>query len=147
MRNFFSPRSSLSSTFCFSSCRLPTMSWPSTSTTTISPSFLIEKLMSYSPGSSSAGLVPCHRRARGLVGRCRLQRGDGSHIDNVVNYRAAREIVARPSQPLHDRPDGGRPSHALHQLVRDVPGIQRRKHEHVRPSGHGAVRSFPGSHV
>src|SRR5439155_10974270 len=131
MRNFFSPRSSSSRTFCFSSCRLPTMSWPSTSTTTTSPSFLIEKLMSYSPGGLG-------------LGHCRLRRGlecrNGRHIDYVIHRRAAREIATRPPKPLNDRAHGASTRQSLHQLVGDISGIERGEHENVSSAGDGAVR-------
>ena len=35
----------------------------------------------------------------------RLQSGDGSHVEDVIGRRSAREIVARPPHPLEDRAD------------------------------------------
>ncbi len=55
-------------------------------------------------------------------------------LNYVIHNGAAREIAARPPQSLHDRPDGARTSQPLHQLVRDVPGVERREHQHVRAS-------------
>src|SRR5918912_3334418 len=123
MRNLRSPRSSSSSTFCFSSCRFPTINCPSTSTTTTSPCFLIEKLISLSP----AGL-PAFSRARSR----RLEGGDRGHIDYVIGGRAAREIAARPRQPLDDGADGARVGQTLHELVPDVACVEGGEHEDVR---------------
>jgi hypothetical protein len=54
-----------------------------------------------------------------------LERGNGSHIDYVVYDGAAREIIAGPPQSLNDGTHGARASQPLHQLVRNVPSIER----------------------
>ena len=77
-----------------------------------------------------------------VASMARLQRGNGGHVDNVVRRRSARKIAARPSEPLNDRSDRRRARDSLHQLVRDVPGVERREHENVRAAGHGTPRSL-----
>ena len=58
---------------------------------------------------------------------------------------AARQIAARLPQALNDRADGARTGQPLYQLVRDVPRVERRKHEHIRATRHGTLRRLPGS--
>src|SRR5687767_964370 len=137
IRNLRSPFSNSSSTFCFNSWRLPTMSCPSTSTTTISPCFLIEKLMCGSPERSRLNQPSCRRG---------LQCGDGGDIDNVIGGGAAREIGAGSRQPLENRADGARASEPFDELVADIAGVQRRKDEDVRASSDGAARSLTQTH-
>src|SRR5205814_3337390 len=43
----------------------------------------------------------------------------------------AREISGRPTQSLQDGTDRARSRETLHQLVRDVSSVERRKHEHI----------------
>src|SRR5260221_8146367 len=137
MRNFRSPRSSSSRTFCLSSCRFPTMSCPSTSTTTISPCFLIEKLMCQSPEST--------RSVEGRRCRC-LKRGDGRHVENVLCTRSAREIVAWTAHPLEDGSDRARGRKSLHQLVGDVARVQGRQDQDRRLARHLAAGRLAGRH-
>src|SRR5687767_3311870 len=137
IRNFRSPFSSSSSTFCFSSCRLPTMSCPSTSTTTTSACFLIEKLMCGSPERSRPNQPSCRRG---------LQCGNGGDIDNVIGGRAAREIGAGSRQSLQDRTDGARTCEPFDELVADVAGVQRRKDEDVCAASDGAAGSLAHTH-
>src|SRR5690606_1764218 len=120
-RNFRAPPSSSSSTFCFSSCRLPTISWPSTSMTVTSPCFFTSKLMpppfngrrnSRPPtrliGHWSGGNVGA---APGLAGRgtdrsSGLQRGHAGGVHDVGRTGAPRQIAARQRQTLEQRSDG-----------------------------------------
>jgi hypothetical protein len=54
-----------------------------------------------------------------------LKRSDGRDVDYVIGDGTAREIAARPRQPLNDGSYRTRMREPLHQLVRDVAGIQR----------------------
>src|SRR5687767_14268316 len=113
------------------------MSCPSTSTTTTSPCFLIEKLMCGSPEGSRLNRPSCRRG---------LQRGNGGDIDNVIRGRAAREIGAGSRQPLENGADGTRASEPFDELVADIAGVQRRKDEDVRAPSDGAARSLAHTH-
>src|SRR5688572_16617139 len=117
------------------------MSCPSTSTVTMSDCFLIAKLMI--EVSRSQRVVP----ASSLLRRAgRLERGDCGHVDKVTPGGAAREIAARTRQSLHNRADGDGAANPFHQLMRDVPGIERREDEHVRPTGNLTVWRLASAH-
>src|SRR5688500_4833102 len=70
------------------------------------------------------------RPRSGLEGR---DRGD---VDNVIRDGAAGEIATRSREPLEDRPYRGRPGQPLHELVADVPGVERGEDEDVGRTRH-----------
>src|SRR5215207_6496070 len=131
MRNFFSPFSSSSRTFCLSSWRFPTINCPSTSTTTTSPCLLIAKLMRVSE-------LVLNRPGR------RLKRRNRRDVNNVLRLRAAREIGSWPGETLEYRTDRARASQSLDELISDVAGVEIWKHEHVSIASDRASRGFPG---
>src|SRR2546427_8761640 len=110
MTNFRPPASSASSTFCFRSCRFPTISCPSTPTTT-------------PPPLSFVRLKPIPPPSLGSRSPARLHHGDGRRVHNIVSGRAARQVGDRPRQALQNRPDRLPAAQPLHQFVPDVPAV------------------------
>src|SRR5437867_8103209 len=98
------PPSSASSTFCFSSCRLPTMSCPSTPTT-ITP----------------RGSLFSEKPMRSLL---RLQSGHRRRVHNIVHARPARQVGDRFGEPLQDRADRRPLAQPLYQFVSDVAAVK-----------------------
>src|SRR5206468_3557074 len=116
--NLREPSSSASRTFCFSSWRLPTMSWPSTPTIT-------------------TPLLSFFRVNRIPLPLPRLENGDRRSVHNIIGRRAARQVRDRFGQALQDRAERRPPAEALHQLVADVPGVEIGEDQHVRPAADG----------
>mmetsp|Transcript_75607 Transcript_75607/g.214191 ORF Transcript_75607/g.214191 Transcript_75607/m.214191 type:complete len:381 (+) Transcript_75607:87-1229(+) len=70
-----------------------------------------------------------------------LQRRDHHGALDVLGAAAAREVVARPAEPLQDGAHRLGACQALGQLVADVARLQAGEHEHVGAAGHrGAWR-------
>src|SRR5256884_9596557 len=107
MTNCFAPPSRASITFCFSSWRLPTISCPSTPTTT-TPRLSFVRLKVMSAPSRLA----------------RLQHGDRRRVHNIVGRGAARQVGHGPRQSLEDRADRPPAAQALHQLLPEVAAVQ-----------------------
>src|SRR3990172_1341884 len=121
MTNFRAPPSNASSAFCFSSWRLPTMSCPSTATTT-TPRLSFVRLKLIPPPAS----------------RARLQHGDHRRVHNIAGRGASRQVSYGSRQPLQDRPDRLPAAQPLHQFVCDVAAVKVGEHEHVgTPRGGG----------
>src|SRR5467141_5446170 len=114
MTNLREPSWSASTTFCFSSWRLPTVSWPSTPTIT-------------------TPLLSFFRVNRIPLPLPRLENGDRRSVHNIIGGRAARQVRDRLGQSLEDRAERRPPAEPLHQLVADVPGVEIGKDQHVRP--------------
>src|SRR5437016_463758 len=114
--NLREPSSSASRTFCLSSWRLPTMSWPSTPTITtpLLSFFRVNRIPLPLPG---------------------LENGDRRSVHNIIGRRAARQVRDRFGQSLQDRAERRPPAEALHQLVADVPGVEIREDQHVGATG------------
>src|SRR5467141_125735 len=113
--NLREPSSSASRTFCFSSWRLPTISWPSTPTIT-------------------TPLLSFFRVNRIPLPLPRLENGDRRSVHNIIGRRAARQVRDRFGQSLKDRAQRRPPAEPLHQLVTDVPGVEIGEDQHVRPA-------------
>src|SRR5712692_12065373 len=129
MTNLRAPPSRASSTFCLSSWRLPTISCPSTPTTTTPRlSFCRLKLMS-APPQSAASLLALSRG----VG---LQYGHRRRVHNIVGGGAARQVGDRSRQALQDGADRLPAVQTLHQFVRDVAAVKIGEHEHVGAARH-----------
>src|SRR2546427_182334 len=160
MTNLRAPPSRASSTFCLSSWRLPTISCPSTPTTTTPRlSFCRLKLMS-APPQSAAEAAARHRllkqNHRQLTGRGRaalkdsltvasllalsrrvgLQYGHRRRVHNIVGAGAARQVGDRSRQALQDGPDRLPAPQTLHQFVSDVAAVKIGEHEHVGVACH-----------
>src|SRR3989475_10607862 len=116
--NLREPSSSASRTFCFSSWRLPTMSWPSTPTITtpLLSFFRVNRIPLPLPG---------------------LENGDRRSVHNIIGCRAARQVRDGLGQPLQDRTERGPAAQPLDQLVADVSGVEIRKNQHVGTTGGG----------
>src|SRR5256712_14103795 len=140
MTNLRPPPSRASSTFCLSSWRLPTISCPSTPTTTTPRlSFCRLKLMS-APPQSAAEAAARHRllkqNHRQFTGRGRaasllppsrgvgLQYGHRRRVHNIVGAGAARPGGDRSRQALQAGPDRLPPAQTLHQLGSDVDAVK-----------------------
>src|SRR3989442_9904047 len=111
--NLRAPPSSASRTFCFSSWRLPTISWPSTPTIT-------------------TPLLSFFRVNRIPLPLPRLENGDRRSVHNIIGGRAARQVPDRFGQSLEDRAERHPPAQALHQLLAHVPGVEIGENQHVR---------------
>src|SRR5712692_11247846 len=105
--NLREPSSSASRTFCFSSWRLPTISWPSTPTIT-------------------TPLLSFFRVNRIPLPLPRLENGDRRSVHNIIGGRAARQVRDRPRQPLENRTERHPAAEPLHQLVTDIAGVEIR---------------------
>src|SRR5919197_151319 len=114
MTNLRAPSSRASSTFCFSSWRLPTMSWPSTPTIT-------------------TPLLSFFRVKRIALPFPRLKNGDRRSVHNIIDARAARQVRDRLRQSLQNRTERRPAAEPLHQLVADVGRIQIGEDQHIRP--------------
>src|SRR5216117_3569324 len=117
MTNLRAPSSRASRTFCFSSWRLPTMSWPSTPTTT-------------------TPLLSFFRVNRIPLPLPRLENRNRRRVHNIIGGRAARQVRDRLGQSLEDRAERGPPAEPLHQFVADVAGVEIGKDQDVRPAAH-----------
>src|SRR2546426_2826523 len=118
MINLREPSSSASRTFCFSSCRLPTMSWPSTPTMTtpLLSFFRVNRIASFPPRLENSN----HRRVHNIIGgRSARQGRDGAR--ETLQNRAPRPPAAKP----------------LHQLIPDVSPLEVPKDEHVGATRRG----------
>src|SRR5690606_34115588 len=123
IRNLRPPASSSCNTFCFNSCRLPTMSCPSTSITVTSSTRVTTKFIC--PPMTGVVLPNNpHRSKFDAAPASRLQCGDARHVYDVVRRGAARQVVARAGKALEDRADRRRSTEPLHQLVADVARVQ-----------------------
>src|SRR6267154_4424659 len=105
--NLREPSSRASRTFCFSSWRLPTMSWPSTPTTTtpLLSFFRVNRIPLPLPG---------------------LENGDRRSVHNIIGGGAARQVRDGAREPLQDRAQGSPATESLHELVADVSRVEIR---------------------
>src|SRR6266446_10994792 len=112
------PSSSASRTFCFSSCRLPTMSWPSTPTMTtpLLSFFRVNRIASFPP---------------------RLENSNHRRVHNIIGGRSARQVRDGARETLQNRAQRGPAAEPLHQFVADVPGVEIREYQHVGATGGG----------
>src|SRR5206468_2251752 len=122
--NLREPSSSASRTFCFSSWRLPTMSWPSTPTIT-------------------TPLLSFFRVNRIPLPLPRLENGDRRSVHNIIGGRAARQVRDRFGQSLQDRAERGPAAEALHEFVGDVAGVEVGEDQHVRPATDPGALGLP----
>src|SRR5258705_777175 len=118
MTNLREPSSSASRTFCFSSWRLPTMSWPSTTTITtpLLSFFRVNRIPLPLPG---------------------LENGDRRSVHNIIGGGAARQVRDGARETLQDRAQGSPAAESLHQLVADVSRVEIREYQHVGATGGG----------
>src|SRR5882672_12426427 len=116
--NLREPSSSASRTFCLSSWRLPTMSWPSTPTIT-------------------TPLLSFFRVNRIPLPLPRLENGDRRSVHNIIGGRAARQVRDRLGQSLEDRAERRPPAEPLHQLVADVPSVEIGEDQHIGAAADG----------
>src|SRR5258705_12247145 len=121
MINLREPSSSASRTFCLSSWRLPTMSWPSTPTITtpLLSFFRVNRIPLPLPG---------------------LENGDRRSVHNIIGGGAARQVRDGAREPLQDRAQGGPAAEWLNQLVAEVSRFEIREYQHVCPTGGGGAR-------
>src|SRR6266550_254465 len=118
MTNFREPSSSASRTFCFSSWRLPTMSWPSTPTTTTPLlSFFRVKRTGYP------------------LRVCRMAIAAVFTISSAVAPRDRSEMGR--ANPCRIGPSAVQP---LHEFVADVPGVEIGENQDVGATGGGRSR-------
>src|SRR2546427_4086680 len=114
--NLREPSSSASRTFCFSSWRLPTMSWPSTPTITtpLLSFFRVNRIPLPLPG---------------------LENGDRRSVHNIIGGRSARQVRDGARETLQDRAERGPAAEPLHQVVADVSGVGVRGEQHGCATG------------
>ena len=82
--------------------------------------------------------------SRCIATSLRLDRGDGDGVDDVLDQRAAGQVVDRLAQALQHRADRDGAGAALHRLVGVVAGVEVGEDQHRRPAGHRGVRHLGG---